>query len=131
MTQHNPTDRQALEAIIARATVDRSFRQQLITDPRRAIQQAFGLVIPPEFRIRFIERDPDLDALVVLPDFRAENDELSDTELEAVLGGHVAHHAAWSDAGGGTHGVADGTRAHRAPHDSHGHSEGGGHHGHE
>jgi hypothetical protein len=90
------SERRALDSIVARATVDRAFRQQLLADPRRAIRDELGLTIPSHFRIKFIERGPDLDALVVLPDFRDGVEELSDDELQAVSGG--AHsHAAWSD----------------------------------
>lgn len=90
------SERRALDSIVARATVDRAFRQQLLADPRRAIRNELGLTIPSHFRIKFIERGPDLDALVVLPDFREGVEELSDDELEAVSGG-AQHYAAWSD----------------------------------
>lgn len=91
------SDRRALDKIVERATVDQAFRQQLLSDPRRAIRDELGLTIPTRFRIKFIERGPDLDALVVLPDFRNGEQELSDGELEAVSGG-AHHHASWSDA---------------------------------
>lgn len=90
------SERRALDSIVARATVDRAFRQQLLVDPRRAIRNELGLTIPSHFRIKFIERGPDLDALVVLPDFREGVEELTDDELEAVSGG-AQHYAAWSD----------------------------------
>jgi hypothetical protein len=90
------SERRALDSIVARATVDRAFRQKLLADPRRAIRDALGLNIPSHFRIKFIERGPELDALVVLPDFREGTEELSEDELEAVSGG-AAHYAAWSD----------------------------------
>jgi hypothetical protein len=90
------SERRALDSIVARATVDRAFRQKLLVDPRRAIRDALGLNIPSHFRIKFIERGPELDALVVLPDFREGTEELSEDELEAVSGG-AEHYAAWSD----------------------------------
>ncbi len=90
------SERRALDSIVARATIDHAFRQKLLADPRRAIRDELGLTIPSHFRIRFIERGPDLDALVVLPDFRSGEEALSDDELEAVSGGaHI--HASWSD----------------------------------
>jgi hypothetical protein len=101
MSSPRESDRRALDNVVERATVDRLFRQQLLIDPRNAIHDALGVTIPAHFRIRFIERGPDLDALVVLPDFKGPGDELSgnelsDNELEAVSGGAL-YHASWSD----------------------------------
>jgi hypothetical protein len=79
--------RQALKTILARAATDRAFRQALLAEPRQAIEQWCGLVIPADFQIRFIEKADDLDALVVLPDFHDGAGELSDDELEAASGG--------------------------------------------
>jgi len=82
-----PADRKALDAILERAAVDWDFRQQLLTDWRRAVQQSFNIVVPPTFAMRFVERDQGIDALIVLPDFRKTDDELSDHELESIAGG--------------------------------------------
>jgi hypothetical protein len=78
-----------LEAILARACVDPLFRRRLIADPRMAIRDAFGLVVPEGFRMRFIERDPDVDALVVLPDLEvpARHQELPEEDLRLASGG--------------------------------------------
>ena len=82
-----PGQQQVLDAILERSTADYAFRQQLIADPRRAIQESFGVVIPGNFIIRFIEKEPHVDALVVLPDFEPKGGELSDRDLESVAGG--------------------------------------------
>jgi hypothetical protein len=82
-----PADRKALDAILERAEVDHDFRQQLLGDWRRAIQQAFGIVVPHAFTMRFVEREPGVDALIVLPDYKSPRGELSDNELESVAGG--------------------------------------------
>ena len=71
-----------------------------MTDWRRAIQQGFGISIPPTFTMKFVERDPGVDALIVLPDFRSSEDELSDRELESIAGGFEDDGSAaeWADA---------------------------------
>ena len=59
----------------------------LLAEPRQTISKTFGVAIPPTFRIRFIEKEPDLDALVVLPDLKVGGDELSNGDLDAANGG--------------------------------------------
>jgi len=92
-------DQQALEAVLARAAEDLEFRQRLLVDPRRAIEETFGVAIPADFRLKFVERGTDADALIVLPDVRQSSSEdvLSDEELEQVSGG-VDAHLTWSRA---------------------------------
>lgn len=78
---------QALERILARASEDLEFRSQLLSDPYQTIFDAFGIRIPAGFRVKFIEKGPDVDALIVLPDFRRPDGELGDRDLETVAGG--------------------------------------------
>jgi len=82
-----PADRKALDAILERAATDLEFRKQLLVDWRSAIQKSFNINIPQSFTMRFLERDPGVDAMIVLPDVRAADGELSDHELENVAGG--------------------------------------------
>jgi hypothetical protein len=82
-------DEKLLEQVIARAATDADFRQRLLTAPGEAIKAATGVVIPSTFRVRFIERSSDVDALIVLPDLVDETAELSAEELEAVAGGSI------------------------------------------
>ena len=77
----------ALQKILARASVDLEFRKALLIDPRKAILDGLGVRIPPGFRVKFIERDENVDALIVLPDLRRANGELSDAHLDWVSGG--------------------------------------------
>ncbi len=90
---------QALEAVLQRSSVDAEFRSRLLTDPRRAIQQAFGVVIPANFNIKFIEKEASVDALVVLPDYADPTGELNDDDLEAVAGGVEPPAPTWADGG--------------------------------
>jgi len=76
-----------MTAILDRASTNRHFREDLLREPKSAIYNDFGVQIPAGYRIRFVERDPNLDALVVLPDFNRDGDELSDDDLECVAGG--------------------------------------------
>jgi hypothetical protein len=86
-------DRDALwKTIISRATVDPAFRAQLVADPGGAFVTATGAPLPDDFRIRFIEKDPGVDMLIVLPDLVPADPELSVEELEQVAGG-----TAWCD----------------------------------
>lgn len=81
---------EAMRAVLKRASVDREFRAQLLTNPRDALARQFGITVPEHYRIRFIERGPDVDALIVLPDCEEGEDadgELSDDSLERVTGG--------------------------------------------
>jgi hypothetical protein len=75
-----------LDQVLARAATDEVFRRRLLDDPERALQETFGVQLPAGYRIRFIEKPRDLDALVVLPDLR-DRDELDDDELEHAAGG--------------------------------------------
>ena len=76
-----------LQAILARATTDPAFRSGLLNEPKETISDAFGLAIPDQFRVRFIEKGANLDALIVLPDARSEGGELSEADLDVVNGG--------------------------------------------
>lgn len=89
-------EQQALDAVVARAAADPTFRRELLVNPREAIYRAFGVRIPDDFRVKFIERDAGVDALIVLPDLTSHEGELSDDELRAVSGGAPVAHS-WSD----------------------------------
>jgi hypothetical protein len=80
------TREQLLQRVSERSATDPAFRAKLLTDPKSAIHEAFGVRVPAGFRLRFIEKGVDDDALVVLPD-PATAGELSDDLLDAVAGG--------------------------------------------
>jgi hypothetical protein len=82
------------DQVAERAARDAGFRSALLDDPARALRETLGITLPPDYRIRFVERPRDLDALVVLPDLRHErDDELTDDELDEAAGGD----GTWSD----------------------------------
>jgi hypothetical protein len=100
MTRSRKSYHQALDAVLERAASDIAFRAELLDHPREAIRQQFGIEIPPTFRMKFIERDPNVDALIVLPDANTSG-ELSDDDLDNVRGGTGesadAFEYTWSD----------------------------------
>jgi hypothetical protein len=75
-----------LREVVARATEDREFRARLLADPAAAIRNAFGVILPYNYRIRFMERPANVDELVVLPPL-AGHSELDEDDLEQVAGG--------------------------------------------
>ena len=105
MSNSRPSRRDLMDAIIDRASRDAGLRAALLREPKPAVYQHFGVEIPEDFNIRFIERDPELDALIVLPPFEdtlPEAVELSDESLEVVVGGAHGHRVAdfefaWSE----------------------------------
>lgn len=74
-----------LREVIERASVDREFRVRLLAEPVSAIRHTFGVILPHNFRIRFMERPAELDALIVLPP--VGHGELDEDDLEQVAGG--------------------------------------------
>jgi hypothetical protein len=77
----------ALHLIAAKAAQDRAFRTLLLRDPHAAIQQVTGIPVPDKLRIKFIEKDPAIDVMIVLPDLVLEDDELSEDDVADVAGG--------------------------------------------
>ncbi len=75
-----------LREVVERATGDREFRARLLSDPASAIRHTFGVILPYNFRIRFMERPANLDELIVLPPV-AGHSELDEDDLEQVAGG--------------------------------------------
>jgi hypothetical protein len=62
----------AIAEVMRRATVDREFREWLLKDPNAALAEVFGRPVPSHIRIRCIEKDPDVNAVIVLPPFQPD-----------------------------------------------------------
>ena len=92
-------DREGLKAITTKAAVDREFRARLLKDPKAAIQEAFHRAAPAGVKLKFIEKDPNVDVMVVLPDLVLEDQELTAEELEAVAGGECKIASCWNSGG--------------------------------
>ncbi|WP_127495742.1 NHLP leader peptide family RiPP precursor [Paenibacillus glycanilyticus] len=55
------------EQIIQKAWEDENFKQQLLSDPKTAIKDAFGVDIPENFEISVVEESPEHFYLVLPP----------------------------------------------------------------
>jgi hypothetical protein len=77
--------RSGLDFVVERSALDRDFRLRLLADPKAAIRDAFGVELPQDFRLRFIERDRDVDLLIVLPDV-VDDDVVEGDDLRGVSG---------------------------------------------
>jgi hypothetical protein len=88
MSSNQPSnDEKIIADVTARAAVDRAYRQRLLSSPREALAEVAGMQVPKSFTVKFVEKDPSVDAMFVLPDLIDPNGELSAEELEAVAGG--------------------------------------------
>jgi hypothetical protein len=80
--------RTGVEVVTARAAIDADFRRALLADPHAAIYRAFGVQLPKALRMKFVERDPGVDLMIVLPDLVDDLSTLLDDDLlEGVAGG--------------------------------------------
>ena len=76
------------QRIVQRSLEDDAFRQQLLADPKAAVEQELGTRLPEEVRVVAMEETPDT-VYLVIPGASpvGEGGELSDRELESVAGG--------------------------------------------
>ncbi|HET6232702.1 MAG TPA: hypothetical protein VFE05_21685 [Longimicrobiaceae bacterium] len=80
------------DPILARAASDTAVRNGLLSDPRGTIRAEFGIELPRDFQVRFVEKGAALDVvLAAAPD---PDGGLSEDELDSVAGGVDG---AWED----------------------------------
>ena len=87
-----------LEEILSRAASDRDFREGLLRDPSSTLEKTLGQLLPSNLKVKFVTKDPDCDAMFVLPD--PLSDELSHEDLDTVSGGQTADTTTASDVNG-------------------------------
>jgi len=84
MSEQSGSRRQQAEArLIARAWQDEAFKQQLVQNPKAAIQQELGVQLPADLEVQVLEESPTR-VYLRLPVNRTE---LSDEQLESAAGG--------------------------------------------
>lgn len=70
MSEESRLSHRDLAQVTSRAAVDVEYRQRLLTDPQAALAEQLGPV-SGGVKVRFIEKDASVDALIVLPDLAA------------------------------------------------------------
>ncbi|MDF2719438.1 MAG: leader peptide family natural product precursor [Paenibacillus sp.] len=70
------------QQIIEKAWEDPSFKQKLLSDPKTAIQDAFGVTIPDEIQLKALE-ETQTDFYLVIPPNPAETNNGSDSDSNA------------------------------------------------
>ena len=78
------------ERLIEKATTEDAFRAQLISDPKAAIQEEFGLKIPAEFNVVVHEDLADTAHLVLPPSAK-----LGEADLQQAAGGESTWDIIW------------------------------------
>jgi hypothetical protein len=77
-----------LRAIVEKSVKDPRFRENLLSDPRSAIEQEFGAGLPEEIRIHVHENTPNEVHLVLpAPVDLSEQRRLNEEELERIAAG--------------------------------------------
>ena len=74
------------ERIILKALKDSTFREQLLKDPKGAIGQELGIVLPDHLSVKIVE-EKENEVYLVIPVKADQQDELTPAELESVSGG--------------------------------------------
>jgi Nitrile hydratase, alpha chain len=81
-----PTRRELEAQIVARAWSDEAFRERLQADPRAAVAEVTGVVVPESIEIEVLEETPQKGYLVI-PLNRVV---IAEDQLDALSGGVVA-----------------------------------------
>jgi hypothetical protein len=78
-----------VEDLITRAWSDETFKALLLSDPAKAVEQAFGLALPASLTIKVLEETETV-RYVVIPYRPQPCADLTDADLAAIAGGASA-----------------------------------------
>jgi hypothetical protein len=67
LVKHTKDYAKEMHAVVARAAQDGTFRQQLLHDPDTTLKEVLRVAPPETLRIKFVEKDPDVDVVIMLP----------------------------------------------------------------
>ena len=78
--------------LVQRSIEDEDFRRRLLEEPKAAVEEELGARLPKEIQVQVVEETADT-IYLVLPSASpiGESSELSDRQLEAVVGGDLAY----------------------------------------
>jgi hypothetical protein len=76
--------------VVGKALKDGSYRQELMANPRAAVEQELGVELPADMQIRVVEMETPNTLYIILPPQQQASGELSDADLESVAGGAFA-----------------------------------------
>jgi len=84
-----------VKTVSDRSLNDVQFRNELVSHPHRAIQEATGAIVPDSVRLQFVDQSA-AHLTIVLPPMAVSEDELSEQQLETVAGGKGMSGQEWS-----------------------------------
>ncbi len=73
--------------LIEKSFRDEAFRQQLLREPKSAVEQELGTQLPEGIQVRVVQETADTLYLVLPNASSPQSGEISDEDLEAVAGG--------------------------------------------
>ena len=88
MTTPAPSAVDSREQIVARAVSDPAFRQQLLANPKRTLEQTLGVTLPPSLEV-VVQEETASRVCLVLPRLAPASEELTDEQLTAAAGGSL------------------------------------------
>ncbi len=88
MSEQGGTDpREARRRLVRKSLEDEAFREELLREPKAALERELGTSLPEEVEVRVVEDAHDTVHLVLPPRSAAEHGELSDEDLDTLAGG--------------------------------------------